>query len=407
MNAGAAPIVSGKNRPAENNPRGPARWEKATGLVSVKGFTLLEVLLTMVLMATLLAGMWSIFNIYSRLFETGQIQSEQAQLVRSLLRQISDDFRSAIQDTASRPPQTPATTPLRRFGLFGTSQSVQLDIMQVAALEHRLARSDESAFSAVDVPDIAPSEDSGPRAPEFRTVIYSFEERSDALESGNSPGAVLAGEENSEFHRPGLLRRTLDWELPGGEADEPWNDPDRKSAIPDAGESAQPQDPLADKSLDELLADNEVMYVPEVVNIAFRYFDGRTWTTSWNSIQRKSLPAAIEVRLEVEPLEQSKRDPLAGTSRQVEGVEFVEEQNPSDLNALMADSGGVTHRMVVHLPVSALQRPAEQTGTVTQRIRAGVENRAAQKLEGRRQRYRLRSGSASTPPADQHLRNSR
>ncbi len=63
--------------------------------------------------------------------------------------------------------------------------------------------------------------------------------------------------------------------------------------------------------------------------------------------------------------------------------------------------------MVVHLPVSAAQRPAEQTGTVTQRIRAGVENRAAQKLRGRRQQYRLRSGTASTPPADQHLRNSR
>jgi len=53
-----------------------------------------------------------------------------------------------------------------------------------------------------------------------------------------------------------------------------------------------------------------------------------------------------------------------------------------------------------------LQRQAEKTGTLTQRIGAGVENRAMQKLEGRRQRYRSRADSGSSPPADQHLRSS-
>ncbi|NLY00450.1 MAG: prepilin-type N-terminal cleavage/methylation domain-containing protein [Rhodopirellula sp.] len=365
------------------------------------GFTLLEVLLATVLMATLLAGMWSLLDTYTRLFESGQTRTEQAQLVRSLLRQIADDFRSAIQDTASRPPQTPATTPLRRFGLFGTSDSLQVDIMRVASIEDWTAGFQDSAAATVDVTELT-SEDSGPKAPEFRTVLYSFEDRTDTL-GLESP---LETEPTQRVRRPGLVRRTLDWELPGGEADRPENNPDLKSAIPDPNEPPPDSDPLAEKSLEDLLADDDVLYVPEVVGIEFRYFDGRAWTTSWNSIERKSLPAAIEVRLQVEPLGEKTGDPFANPNQQVGDVEFVEEQNPSDLNALTAESGPATHRVVVYLPVSSLQRQAEKTGTLTQRIGAGVENRAMQKLEGRRQRYRSRADSGSSPPADQHLRSS-
>ncbi|NUQ62640.1 MAG: hypothetical protein HUU20_09135 [Pirellulales bacterium] len=368
---------------------------------AMNGFTLLEVVLTSVLMATLLAGMWSLLHIYTRLFETGQTRSEQAQLVRSLLRQFSDDVRSAIQDTAARPSQTPATTPLRRFGLFGTSQSLQFDIMRVAPPEdHRLPLG-PAADSTVDLAELP--DDSGPKAPEFRTVLYSFEEPVETLAPAGEGG--LAAEDDRAQPRPGLTRRELDWELPQGGGRPSWEDSQLRSAVPVAAESSDPlaSDPLRGPSLDDLVADDAVMYVPEVISAEFRYFDGRSWTSSWNSIQRKSLPAAIEIRLQLQPSEDAKKASPTDPAQRAEGVEFVEEQNPSDLNALAAEAGPPVDRLVVYLPVSMLERPEEKTGPLTERIKAGVPNRAAQRLEGRRQRYRIRGDSAA-PPADQHLR---
>ena len=66
------------------------------------GFTLLEVLLTAILSATLLAGLWSLFGTYLRLFESGQARVERAQLLRALTRQISDDLHAVEELKRSR-----------------------------------------------------------------------------------------------------------------------------------------------------------------------------------------------------------------------------------------------------------------------------------------------------------------
>ena len=364
-----------------------------------RGFTLLEVLLTSVLTATLLAGLWSLLSTYTKLFETGQTRTEQAQLVRSLMRQFSDDLRSAIQDTASRPPQTAATTPLRRFGLFGTSTSLQLDIMRVAPLEDRLLRNSEAELSTIELAEQEKS--AGPKAPEFRTVHYTFEAPADTFGVDAAIEGELAAESEAITRRPGLSRRELDWELPGAAAEQPWEDPRLRSAIPDPQE-ANSSDPLADQPLEDLLVDEELTYVPEVVSLEFRYFDGSGWTSSWNSIQNKSLPAAVEIHIQVQPIEEVQKKAEAGPL--ASEIEFVEEQNPSDLNRLTAESEPAVHRMVIYLPISPLQRPPQAAGTLTQRIREGMPNRAVERLQQRRDRYRRPSGASSGPPADQHLR---
>ena len=76
------------------------RRQRRQGLArrSRHGFTLLEVLLAALLAVTLMAGLWSLFHVYTRLFETGQAKIEQSQLVRALIQQLSDDLHSAIQD---------------------------------------------------------------------------------------------------------------------------------------------------------------------------------------------------------------------------------------------------------------------------------------------------------------------
>ena len=46
---------------------------------------------------------------------------------------------------------------------------------------------------------------------------------------------------------------------------------------------------------------------PEIVGGQFRYFDGRTWSNEWSSLDRKSAPAAIEVTFRSLPLAEANR----------------------------------------------------------------------------------------------------
>ena len=61
-----------------------------------QGFTLVEVMLTTVLAAVLLVALWSLLSMYSKAFEGGHARTEQSQLARALLEQISTDVQSVL-----------------------------------------------------------------------------------------------------------------------------------------------------------------------------------------------------------------------------------------------------------------------------------------------------------------------
>ena len=164
-----------------------------------RGFTLLEVVLATVLAATLLLGLWSLFSIYTRLFEAGKAKTETSQLARALLDQIAADLTSAIQDpipAASSKART--STPLRRFTLFGSSQELRLDVLQLTPLEGNPAPVSDFEQGL--------SETSAARVPELRTVYYTFQA---PLVSDDS----VASDATMES-QPGLTRRELDFETP-------------------------------------------------------------------------------------------------------------------------------------------------------------------------------------------------
>ena len=61
------------------------------------GFTLLEVLIAAVLLATLLVAIWGLYRMFASLYETGYVKTERAQLIRSLVQQLSEDLAATIQ----------------------------------------------------------------------------------------------------------------------------------------------------------------------------------------------------------------------------------------------------------------------------------------------------------------------
>jgi len=284
------------------------------------GFTLLEILLATTLAVVLLAGLWSLFSTYTSLFETGQIKIERSQLARALIEQLTDDLNSAIQDPIpGAPAESRTSTPLRRFGLVGSTSELRLDVIQLTPLQGNPTPVSDSEQLL--------REPSAPRVPELRTVYYTFQSPS------FSPDAVPESP-------PGLVRREVDFETP-------------YASEPDSGlESLESQSADEQSSSDGLApepVDDSVIRVPEVVGLEFRYFDGNGWTGQWNSITRKSLPVAVEVAITLGTVGKPQRPGRA------EGSEIGDELSTE----LAPRPEGPTYRLVVDLPASP-KHPAPQ-----------------------------------------------
>lgn len=284
------------------------------------GYTLVEMLLATALSVTLLAALWSLFGIYTELFDEGQATVEHSQLCRALMQQMSDDLRAAIQDPiGGSTARSEGTAPVRRFGLLGSQHELRFDVLQVTPEQGNPTPVGRSWTASGDFTEV--------RVPELRTVYYSFASQS-----------TMDG-----MSRSGLLRRELDFETPVSPESEDSYDGLASDLLGDfAADDAQTGGPAIDP------ADVSVMWVPEVVSAEFRYFDGNGWTNAWDSLQRKSLPVAVEVVLQiVDPNDLSEDQPAAEE-------EALTEEHWMALDA--AVTRGVVYRLIVDLPGSPTYR---------------------------------------------------
>jgi hypothetical protein len=186
------------------------------------------------------------------------------------------------------------------------------------------------------------------RVPELRTVHYTF-------------FAPNAGDELSEPGPQGLVRTELDFETP--------IEPDAAGlaeALPreaaDGDSAASAERPGGDP---ESEADDTRLSVPEVVSLQFRYFDGRGWTDGWNSLERKSLPAAVEIQLQIAAVASIPARRRAGEgSAATDGSAPVADSAEDALSVGETGQevsgpprGAAAHRLIVDLPGSPNYRP--------------------------------------------------
>jgi prepilin-type N-terminal cleavage/methylation domain-containing protein len=321
-----------------------------------RGFTLVEMLLATALCAVLLGALWMLLSTYGELFDKGQRQVERAQLCRALLDQMAEDLRSAIQDPLpGTADEIAGAAQRRRFGLFGSSRELRFDILQLTPQQGNLVPVGRAAG--------ATEETRTARVPELRTVHYTFLE---PTSSGETPQRELSdsGEateldpstgESSLASQTGLVRSELDFETPLETAIEPDM----------AGESAIPVDPDLtadpDAATDLEAEDDTRLWVPEVVSLQFRYFDGRGWSDTWNSLTRKALPAAVEIQLQLADLP-ARRPGGVGQAEpsdmdmDVEAEAVGDELGQPALD-LAPPASGISYRLVVDLPNSPQYRP--------------------------------------------------
>ena len=165
--------------------------------------------------------------------------------------------------------------------------------------------------------------------------------------------------------------------------------------------------------------DSGTMWVPEVVECRFRYYDGSRWYDSWNSIERAGLPMTVEVTLRLMTLrdvEELRTSSYRGEMRIDSG------SMPLDKAAAALDLGEVmTRTLTISLPTTSLQRhkiterrkpPPVKAGSVQRRTngagatraegtprRQARERRAAERRETVRQE-RGRQGGDRQPDND-------
>ncbi|MBI2479681.1 MAG: prepilin-type N-terminal cleavage/methylation domain-containing protein [Planctomycetia bacterium] len=290
------------------------------------GFTLLEVIIASSLAATLMLLVWSLFSVYSKLYDKGVQQATELQLVRSVMRQLRSDLHhasAALMPTrdvfATVPSDGSALVSDREIAdhiplpsgaqLLGTSTRLQM-VLRASSRANMHQPSLQTAIDEFTTPAV------------YELVEYVWYPRSDSLTRGSE---VLEeyelGQESTDVERApgavGLTRRATPWFLQNSE---------RASDRP--SEYAGSIDPRSETSLAVNPGTESLRppawredAVPEVARLQFRYFDGTSWLGHWDSGQAGRFPVAIEIAFDLQPEEQPD-DELA--DEHLDG-EFVDE----------------------------------------------------------------------------------
>ncbi len=362
-----------------------------------RAFTLVEVLIATLLMVALMAGLWTLLDVYSQLFEIGPARTEQSQVARALMQVISEDLRSAIQEvqveTAGNLPGGSAnvetgSAATRRFGLFGSEKELSIDIVQPTPSQAFDARAEEEEAARF-------REEEVPSAPELRTVHYRFIEHETEEDGGEAEYIDVVAEQAKPKDPPGLIRREYTFDPIDPEEEERKALTAATVADPNADMKEDPADMMSvgeEETARSLTDDFTVTYAPEVLDVRFRYFDGSGWASSWDSIAKKSLPVAVEVTLKLKSFDpRDERPPrlaeiqagedefdLSGGSTAA-GIDSEESFTGTSLGGTLAEEvprkpdRTRTYRLLVDIPTAARHPGARPVSTsAMDRIRSSA-----------------------------------
>ena len=264
------------------------------------GFTLLEMLLALGLAGLLMVAISGAITLYARAQTAGREQAQQAQLVRTLLRQIELDLRSVT----FTPPEPEAT---EAEGQVAEGAAEELD-----------AAGEEQSFSIQQPTDALQSASDGLVGDATQIVLHlSRPPRVDEITApatSDTAGFTTGTAATASGAATGSDLRSVAWflatagagGLAGAVAEQAQAEPGPASfssaTSGGTGLARLNGDRLAMQSADatgnlSLLAGQTRVLAPEVNLLGFRYFDGVDWLDTWNSVEQGRLPLAVEITL--------------------------------------------------------------------------------------------------------------
>jgi type II secretory pathway pseudopilin PulG len=359
------------------------------------GFTLLEILVATLLGSALLVMLWGAFNMYLRMFETGERVTREAQLLLGMSRQFSESIQGVpalspppvsdsdlsfsslpspfendpfgsqaeedsafpsleddllfseqplgmssglgARDAAGTGQTAEMAVSIPTFGLIGSHDQITVHGVLLVPDPNAFAGLNDPNRSAPPLPGMV--EDLPPGAHELRTIHFRF------LQPDLSPNRT-----SGETPRRGLLRIDTAWH----EADaSQWTNEQLEEVFVQAeqegergGEGAGGVDLQISRLRRERdgtaqLLPEQLLLFPEVAGIKFRYFDGTFWRDAWDSRLEDRLPLAVEIFLQFRDEKQrrqqlrrrnlERRTASTAEDREMEEAEWEEDWNTLEL----------------------------------------------------------------------------
>lgn len=309
-----------------------------------RGYTLLEVFLVLIITGVLIAAIASAINIHLRVSEVGRTEVEQAQLARAILGRIAGDIRNAVPHiepvesaagATSDDIASAAASASSALGGTGTSGATSASSSSGGGTTSGSAASGSSGSGAQTLqplktlstlstlkPQSASSSSSGTSSGAAggysagnsssggSSSTTSAESESTAETTPVKPPGIYGDQytlqvDVSRIRRPGTFTpigisgdapgdvKTVSYELvsyPGSpEAD----------GFPALGLYRRSIDRAAanfNASAGSSATDELQLIAGEVASLEYRYFDGTTWQTSWDS-SGGTLPTAVEIAI--------------------------------------------------------------------------------------------------------------
>ena len=277
--------------------------------------------------------------------------------------------------------------------MFGSEKELSIDIVQLTPSQVFGSQAEEEDTTGTGRIGSAGETDI-PSAPELRTVVYRFVEP-ETEEDGTEADVIDAvADEMQPKDPPGLIRREYTFDPVDPEEEE--QKAFQAAAVADPDMAEEETDDMmqigAEEPAETLTDDFTITYAPEVLDLRFRYFDGTSWASSWDSIARKSLPVAVEVTMKVKSFDPRDDRPktLAEKEKEEEQIDFVGNGTADEMGIdgapdlgsnLDADletgtAGGLeeplakpdhsrTYRLIVDLPTAAMHKGTKAASTST------------------------------------------
>lgn len=268
------------------------------------GFTLLEAVLALGMTVLLVTAIYGAILLYVRISQDDEQKLERSRLTRALFRQISLDIQSVVfrteeetQAAAGEDSESsgstvnslaPATTQTDYSGTTETSgASQQIESVPATTPDDALASTSLGLIGdaqkltlhisrparETNYQPVLAAGGVGVRTSDLQSITYFLADASGSGLEGAVGQRALSGSRlamTSQSGPQGLARLAGD-----------------RMAI----EHADIESDI------DALAEAATIIAPEVVSLAFRYFDGLNWVDEWDSLSSQRLPNAVEITI--------------------------------------------------------------------------------------------------------------
>ena len=288
-------------------------------------FTLLEIILALSITVVIVAAITAAIHIHMRLVDAGRETVERAQLGRTLLNRIGDDFRGAVryepQDVAALLPGGGLIQNVA--GAAGTAAAAGADAGSIAGATGTAGQSGQLSETGSGGSSGSGSEDST-GTPEEEVAVPTVGVRLDEF------GLHV---DVSRIPREDELRRMA---ARGGNVVHAASDLKRITYFVDAQGLWRLETPLTEALLSDLentqpIPSRQDLLAPEVKYFEVKFFDGAEWYFEWDTVELGGLPLMVELVVVFWG-----RD---------------EERSFSSTPALSGEEQNI-HRLIVHLPAA-------------------------------------------------------